>query len=257
MGISTQQLKDYFGHQKTFTKQELQDFYEREKDYTESDLFWAVYDLKRKNVIKSVDENTYKLVDERLRSFEPILSDRLLKVNELINEFDADMKYCIWESNWLNNLSIHQAIHNLIIVELESDAVEFVFYHLHDKLTERVFSYTTKADGVLLDKYIFEAKNPIIIKKIITKAPLKKIQQTPHPIFIPKLEKILVDLFCDNALLIAYKGAEQERIFEKAINKYQINFYTMFSYAKRRNQDTELRKYLYKCFKTELLNIFK
>jgi len=257
MGILAQQLRNYFGHQKEFTKQELQDFYQREKDYSESDLFWGVYDLKRKNVIKSVDENTYKLVDDSLRLFEPILSDKLLKINQLIHNFQLSGNYCIWSSEWLNDLMIHQVMRTFVLIEVERDAAEFLFNYLRDHLDADVFLYLNKADKVLLDRYVFEAKMPVVVTKIITKSPIKKIKQDKREVYIPKLEKILVDLFYDDDLFIAYRGSEQERIFEEAINRYQISFETMFSYAKRRKQEKHIKKYLYNNFKNELINILE
>ena len=257
MSISAQELRSYFGHQKKFTKQELQDFYQREKDYSESDLFWDVYDLKRKNVIKSIDENTYKLVDGRLHPFEPILSDKLLKINELIRSFQLDGSYCIWSSEWLNSLMIHQVMRTFILVEVERDAAEFLFNYLRDHLDADVFLYLNKADKVLLDRYVFEAKNPVVVTNIITKSPIKKVKHDKGEIYIPKLEKILVDIFYDEDLFIAYQYSAQQSIFEEAINTYQINFDTMFSYAKRRKQDKKIKKYLYESLKYELLNILK
>ncbi len=257
MSISAQQLRDYFGHQKLFTKQELQDFYGREKDYSESDLFWEVYDLKRKNVIKSIGEDTYKLVGDSLRSFEPILSDRLLKVNELINKFGLYDSHCIWSSEWLNHFMIHQVMRTFILIEVERDAAEFLFNYLRDHLGADVFLYLKKADNVLIDRYVFEAEHPVVVKKIITKSPLKKVKYGKEDIYVPKLEKILVDIFNDFDLFISYQYSAQENIFENAIRTYQINFDTMFSYARRRKKDKQLKKYLYKYFKNELLDILK
>lgn len=257
MSISTQELRNYFGRQKEFTKQELERFYKHEKNYSESNLFWDVYDLKRKNVIKSVDENTYKLVDDRLRLFEPILSDKLLEINKLLQKFELDSSYCIWSSQWLNSLSIHQVMRTFILVEVERNAAEFLFNYLRDYLDAEVFLYLNKADKILLDRYVFEAKNPVVVTNIITKSPIKKVKQDKGEIYIPKLEKILVDIFYDDDLFIAYKTSEQEHIFENAIHKYQINFETMFSYAKRRKRDKHIKEYLYKHFKDELINILE
>lgn len=256
MNVSAQELRRYFGNQKEFTKEELWHFYQREKNYSESDLFWDMYDLKRKNVIKSIDKNTYKLVENSLRLFEPLLNDKLLKINDLLHKFDLDGKYCIWSSEWLNSLMIHQVPRTFVLVEVERDAVEFLFNYLRDHLGADVFLYLNKTDKVLLDRYVFEAKAPIVVTKIITKSPIKRVKHEQDDIYIPKLEKILVDIFYDDDLFVAYKYATQRNIFENAINTYQINFETIFSYAKRRKRDQQLKKYLYQHFKNELINIF-
>ena len=60
----------------------------------------------------------------------------------------------------------------------------------------------------------------------------------------PFLEKILVDLFADERLYYLYNGSELINIYENAITNYTINFTTLFSYAKRREREQEIKLFL-------------
>ncbi len=61
---------------------------------------------------------------------------------------------------------------------------------------------------------------------------------------IATLEKIMVDLFADENLLHFYQGSEMVNIYEKIIDRYSINFTKLFSYAKRRKKEQEIKQFI-------------
>ena len=60
----------------------------------------------------------------------------------------------------------------------------------------------------------------------------------------PLLEKILVDVFAENKLFYYSQGSELIHIFENALKNYDINFTKLFSYAKRRERDNDIKVFL-------------
>jgi len=58
------------------------------------------------------------------------------------------------------------------------------------------------------------------------------------------LEKILVDIFCDDVLFSAQQGGEMRSLFKEALNKYSVNENRMLRYADRRRKKESLTKYL-------------
>jgi len=58
----------------------------------------------------------------------------------------------------------------------------------------------------------------------------------------------LVDIYDNDALFYFLQGAELQRIFENALNGYSINFTTLFGYAKRRNKEESIKKYINRNF---------
>lgn len=248
MSFSNDKLKQFVGENKAFGKKVLWEFYANNMPPSEQDFFWYLYDLQKANIIKAIDTETYQFVSDKV-IFSPQIDIFLQEIcKNVLQKFELK-EYCIWSSDWLNEFTVHQTMRNLIFLEVEKDVAEFIFYALRDMNYPSVFLLLSKADEAIIERYIFESKNPIIISKIITKSPVKKQYEN---IFLPKLEKVLVDLFCDDALLIAYKGQEQKIIFENALKKYDINLRTMFNYAKRRRKEEQLKSYLYQNFEMEI-----
>jgi hypothetical protein len=260
MNLLLDKLKQKFKSHSTLTKQELYDFYSKNTPTPlESDFFWYLYILKHENIIKAIYEDTYKLVNKNTINFEPFMDAKLSDINHLLSKFDL-YDYCVWSSAWFNEFTTHQVPHSFIILEVEKEVTESVFYHLRDMGYKDVFLLLAKVDEVsLLDRYIFEAASPIIVRKIITKSPTKKILDPLSKTYIniPKLEKILVDLFCEDNLFRAYKGSEQFNIFENVLKKYTLNFKTLLAYAQRRKKDTQFKNYLFQNFQRELERILE
>ena len=63
---------------------------------------------------------------------------------------------------------------------------------------------------------------------------------------VPTLEKILVDLYCDEKLFFAFQGSQLDKIFEGAFEKYSINLSRLINYAKRRNREEGVKQFLLK-----------
>lgn len=246
-------IYSYLDTNKSIKLISLQELYrENNSKSNESDFFWALQELKQQKILKQIDEENYQIVF----SFKPKLTDRLILIHHYLSPIFDLTNYCIWSSEWYNQFSKHQIIQNFISVEIEKEAAESVFYELKKANLGEVFLILQKEDEVLLDKYVFEAENAIIIQKIITKSPTQLINIENELIPIPYLEKMLVDLFVDTAILSAYKGVEQVHIFETALLNYAIDFKKMFAYSKRRGKEKELKNYLFQHFKNQINLIF-
>ena len=57
------------------------------------------------------------------------------------------------------------------------------------------------------------------------------------------IEKMLVDIFCDETVFSAQQGAEMRTIFLEAINKYSVSENRMLRYADRRRKKESFRNY--------------
>jgi len=63
-------------------------------------------------------------------------------------------------------------------------------------------------------------------------------------IVIPRLEKMLVDLFSRGPALEPFGDAEMERVFRNAFDTYALNVDTILRYAARRGKRQEMIEYL-------------
>jgi hypothetical protein len=89
-----------------------------------------------------------------------------------------------------------------------------------------------------MENYVLGSPEAIIVKTLISEAPLQNVQTMP----VPTLEKILVDLYSDSDIFYFLQGKEMLTIFENALEKYTVNIDRLLRYAARRNRKEELQK---------------
>lgn len=133
---------------------------------------------------------------------------------------------------------LHQPFNFVTLIETERDISESVFQQVKD-FKKNVFHNPNKE---IIQNYVYDQKDSIIVKPLVSESPLQEIENVKTA----TLEKILVDLFCDTDLYVAYQGVERKRIFEEAFSQYTINEKTMLRYANRRKRKKELVQYLNK-----------
>ena len=147
------------------------------------------------------------------------------------------VKFCLWSTRWLSDWMIHQPGRFLTMVEAESLSAESVFYYLKD---ENYLNVYYNPDDKLLERYVYEEQESIIVKQLITKAPLKRSKG----IAFPTPEKILVDLFIERKLFAPYQGTDLIQIFNTVYKQYTLNITKMLAYAKRRTKEKELMEFI-------------
>ncbi len=237
--IESRLIKE-FKDREYFTREELFDFYRHfEPELKEGTFGWRIYDLKNRNIIKSLKRGIY--VISYKPKYKPDISPGLLKMaKQLIERFD-EVKHCIWETSWLNEFSQHQTSKSTLFIEIEKGFEESLFYELKDTTRREVF---LNPDEKAIDFYIAESNQPVIIKKLLTRAPLSKRAEKKVKFYTPTLEKILVDLFAEERLFYYLQGSELIHIYENAISNYTINFTKLFSYAKRREREQDIKQFM-------------
>jgi len=167
--------------------------------------------------------------------FTPELSEKLKTINSKLKNEYPYLKACIWNTSVFNEFMVHQPGRFHILVEVEKDAVESVFYFLK----ESKYLVFIEPNSDILDKYLPDKNESLIIKSLVTEAPLQKIEG----VNTVSLEKMLVDVFCDDVIFAAQQGSEMRNIFHEAKRKYVINENRLFRYANRRNKKDNFKKY--------------
>lgn len=226
--------KDYF------TRQELFAFYRNfEPELKEGTFTWRIYDLKNKNIMRSIKRGVYAISYKP--KYKPGISPRIQKTAKFLFDQLPDTRHCIWETSWLNEFTQHQTSRSSLIIEIEKDLEESLFYAFRDQMAGDVF---LNPDQKTVDFYIAESNQPTIIKRLISRSPLNKRTEKKVRIFTPSLEKILVDVYTEKKIFYYLQGSELTHIFENAINNYTIDFTKLFSYAKRRQRDNDIKLFM-------------
>jgi hypothetical protein len=143
-----------------------------------------------------------------------------------------------------------QATSSQVILEIEKGFVESVLFALKDESIAEVF---IKPDESIIKRYISEAKHPVIIKPFLSRSPAQLIENVK----VLALEKILVDLYCDEKIYFAYQGHQLEIIYRNATSRYALNFSKLLTYAKRRSRKDEIKALLMKVLDEELKEIIQ
>ena len=158
----------------------------------------------------------------------------------LKNEFPY-ANLCVWNTSALNEFMQHQPNRFFLLVETDKETTNSAFYFLRDSDSypkkKSVFIEPVKD---ILEKYILKEKEAIVIKPLISEAPTQKISEVETA----TIEKMLVDIFCDDVIFSAQQGAEMRTIFIEAFTKYTINQSKMLRYADRRKKKVELNQFV-------------
>lgn len=238
--IIENKLIEAFKDRRSFDRDELYSFYLNfEPDLKESTFSWRIYDLKKKDIIKTIGRGLY--VISYKPKYKAMLSDSVFKIARKTNEHFKDIKYAIWETQWLNEFSQHQTANQMIVVEVEKEFTDSLYYYLNDTIRMDFF---LNPDDKEIQFYVSESTVPVVIKRLVTRAPIQKIKNKKAVVPIATLEKIMVDLFADENLFHFYQGSEMVNIYEKIIDRYSINFTKLFSYAKRRRKEQEIKQFI-------------
>lgn len=233
-------LIETFKDKESFTREELFDFFKYfEPNLKEGTFGWRIHDLKNKNIIKPLMRGLYTLSYKP--KYKPEISADLLKLVKKINDRFKDVKYCLWETNWLNEFSQHQSGKKILIVEAERDFMDAFFFELKENYKGDVY---LAPDEKAINFYVAESIQPVVIKRLVTRSPISTRTEKKSAFHTPLLEKILVDIFVEDKLFYYSQGSELIHIFQNALKNYNINYTKLFSYAKRREKVIDIKNFL-------------
>lgn len=240
------QLENRFKEHTQFTYADLYEFYkEDEPDLKENTFKWRVWKLKETGILSNIKKGIYVL--GKKQNYSPLISNRIKRIKNKIEKQFPYANYAILDTKWLNDFMVHQPGNFMTIVEIESDVISSVLSLLQEK-EKNVYSYVNFKNDI---NYILSKDDAILIKPLISRAPVVEYEGAK----IPKLEKILVDLFIDTELFITYQGKELINIFNSANENYALNYTTIFGYADRRNKKIEIDKFIFEKTNIDLQQI--
>ena len=234
--VLEQTIKDkiptYFVDQQAISKTSLVELIQKDfPNLKESSITVYLSKLKKEGVLKNPSRGMYALNGKD--RFIPVIDTKLKRLYNKIKKDYPFIEFCVWNTLWLNQFMRHQPFRFYTIIELEKDVVQSVFYKLKDQ-GKTVF---TEPDAETFELYVHNSDNAIILKQLVSEAPLVQSEN----IIIPSLEKLLVDMLIDTNLFGAQQS-ELEFIYRSAFEKFEISKSKMKRYAHRRNRETEVEQ---------------
>jgi hypothetical protein len=228
------QLKDSFKDAGSLNTSDIVRFYRSfDPQLKSTTINWRIYSLVQMGVLTRIGRGKFTFGSGKF--FVPGLSNKLKTISSKLKKQYPFLETCIWNTSVFNEFMVHQPGQFYILVEVEKDAVQSVFFFLKES---KYFVFIEPTRN-LLDKYLPDEKDTLIVKPLVTEAPLQKIEG----VSTVTLEKMLVDVFCDDVIFTAQQGSEMRNIFYEARSKYVVNENRMLRYANRRKRKVVFKEY--------------
>ncbi|MDF1546375.1 MAG: hypothetical protein P1P88_01045 [Bacteroidales bacterium] len=233
--LNIEKFRDFFKAKKSFEISDIIDFYLKiEPQIKNTTINWRIYTLMQKGVLNRIGRGKYTVKEGRI--YIPEISSKIKSIHSKLSKEFPYLKTCIWNTSSFNEFMVHQPGRFYIIIEVEKDATQSVFYYLK----ENKYSVFIEPSKDLIEKYIPDEKETLIVKSLVSEAPVQII----NGINTTTIEKMLVDIFCDEIIFAAQQGSEMRNIFQEVLNKYIVNENRMLRYADRRRKKDAFRKYV-------------
>lgn len=188
--------------------------------------------LKSNNAIKEIEKDKYIVVTKLIYEYKEKNAENT--IYKLIKKEYPEINFIVWNTDILNEFTLHYVMSNYIIVEAEKIAIESIVNLLKINYLKK---YTVITQDILnnnRDLYI-NTEKLIIVKTLHMKSPLRSEKNKKYV----SIEKIMLDLYVDE-LYLQYQGKELETIYENIFEKYDIDLKRLIKYAEVR---TDIKKY--------------
>lgn len=195
-------------------------------------LSWYLGKLFRNGKLRRIGRGVYTL-----RSANTFIVKANTKACSLYRSLSRQYPFadfCVYNANVITPLLHDVMPNNTLYVETNRDTIQSVFDMLLPKYNGRIFLAPTKE---IATTYIDFSKENIIVKPLVTEAPLALDGKVP----VPTLEKLLVDTRVDADFYYLH-GYENLEMLRTAISHYDVNRNRLLRYADRRNAKDSIQK---------------
>lgn len=196
-------------------------------------LSWYLNEMVKDSKLFKLGRGIYTSHSISTTEYIPILDKKIIKVARAISSMYPFTHVSVFNGSMLANFQQHLSVNNIHYIEVSRDSMEAVFHYLKKK----GFTSYLNPDKTFVYNNIDLSKEAFIVKPLITESPLINVKG----VNTPKLEKILVDILCDDDMDYLH-GEEWNYIFDNAITMYSINITSMLRYASRRNAKAFIEK---------------
>ena len=230
-------ISNAFKDKSSVTSQELASYFRKEDiNATDESIRKRISRLKSSGFLVSIRQGVYAL--DGKPQFKPVSDTFMQKLAKVFTTAYPEINCCVWSSSWLYEFMIHQPARYFYFFETEPDMVETTFNLLKDN----GINAWLNPDEQTMQLYVLGNKNAVIVKPLITRAPLIKSRK----VNLPMLEKMLVDAWVDKKFFYFLQGSELSTIFNFAFSRFAVNYSRLLSYARRRGVEKEIEQYIKK-----------
>lgn len=205
-------------------------------DYSQFAIGNAVKKMVGEGSLERGGRGIYKTTENTKRVFLPDFPEDVSNFYKKLKPFYPFADICIWKFDNMAYFTRHVPTVNFFIVEVEKDVVDAI----SDKIQTLTDNYIVLKNPSMEEMVRFSFfRNLVVVKTLISRAPVIKTEQNVFPL----LEKILIDILCDDTFYMLH-GIESLYIYQKAFDLYNIDEAKLLCYARRRNKQKEVKSLL-------------
>lgn len=219
-------IVQFAGIVQEFSLLELENYLTREKSLDDAALHvmeTTLYRLVKSGKLQRLRRGVYAKTAKN--SWQVVLTHQEREIAERIHRELPLVNVCVYNGETFAPLQHHLAFNQVSYIEVDRDSVEVVFHKIQDMGLE----VYRKPDEQMVNDYIDLKKKIVIVKPLVTQAPL----MTQDGLRVPSIEKLLVDIRKDKDFFYMH-GAEASYMIEAARTLYVVDEQKLKRYANRR-----------------------
>ena len=196
------------------------------EEISRNTIIWNVNDLVRQGKVIRVGRGVYGFVP--LPRFNSGISETARQTCSLLREKFKYLTVTVTDSSVLGQFMNLQPFSTVVVIEIKKPAIGAVIAALRK---EGVEAYAMR-DFPTLEQYV-SSSQPFIIRPELSVNPNLPQEENVRT---ANLEKLLVDLVCDEDVYGQYQGEELLNIYHNSTESYAINYSQMLKYAAARKK---------------------
>ena len=195
-------------------------------DTPRNTIIWNVNDLVRQGKAVRLGRGIYGFMPKA--QFQPIISESAERACCLLQAKFKYLVLTVTDSSVLGQFMNLQPFSTIVVIETKKSATGAVLSALRK---EGVDAYAKK-DFPAFERYISSSQTFVVRPELTVNPALTQ----NNNVRAANLEKILVDLVCDEDVYGQYQGKELQNIYKNVSDIYAINYSQMLKYATARKK---------------------
>lgn len=194
---------------------------------------WRIYELVKKGILERVGKGKFMWGSET--KFQPTVSIQLKQLNHKIKAKFPFISYCLWDNGMIKPFHQHLPGSRFTLIDVEKEVLESVFVFFKEEYKNTYL----KPAKEMMDTYVMSDNDSIIIRQLISEAPVQGVDGIPTV----TIEKMLVDIYTDREFEYL-KGSELLLIFKNIFDRFTVNKSKLLRYAGRKGKQEKILRFL-------------
>lgn len=197
---------------------------------SKSSYHWGISGMIKCGKLAKIGYDQYRKADGTEREYTPIYTKTTQTLIKRIMKAFPDTAFTVFETELLNEFLEIPVSESFVSIQVERAVAETVFRYLLEHYHYHILLRPSEKDYD-----IYKRSGCVIISNLLSESPLKY----GHPHII-RIEKMLVDAYCDKIIRRLLDQDAMTKLFYQADKRYTIDKPGLLRYAKRRGKKEEI-----------------